>query len=255
MESHRRARRRLLVAAVDAAARRRRAARRRCSGGVEGVGRCGGAGRHGRARPAPRRSPGLPRGALPRGVSAVRAVRRVGYGGGGVHQPRHAGAGRSSRVAADRRAAPRRDAARGRARRRHRRAGARLAARALAMGRRDGDCRRPDACGDRDSPLGDVSRARAQHLLRESRGRRRWTREARPGVRRQLDARARGGRRLSGHWRRRREARRRSPRIDLPRALRRVHPLYGERGRRSADGIPRSGANSSTWPRPGCSWR
>jgi hypothetical protein len=85
--------------------------------------------------------------------------------------------GRSGRVAADRRAAPRRDAARGRARRGYRRAGARLAARAPAMDRRDGECRCPDACVDRDSPLGDVSRARAQHLLREGRGRRRWTRE------------------------------------------------------------------------------
>ena len=178
-------------------------------------------------------------GRLPRGVCAVRAVRRVGHGGRGVHQPRHACAGRSSRVAADRRAAPRRDAARGRARRGYRRAGARLAARAPAMDRRDGDCRRPDACGDRDSPLGDVSRARAQHLLREGRGRRHRTREARPGVRRRLDARARGGGRLSGDWCRRREARRRSPWIDVPRALRRVHRLYGERGRRPADRIPR----------------
>ena len=48
-----------------------------------------------------------------------------------------------------------------------------------------------DARGNCDSPLGGVSRARAQHLLREGRGRRRWTCEARPGVRRRLDARAR----------------------------------------------------------------
>ena len=171
---------------------RRRSARRRCSAGVEGVGRCGGARASlprssGAATIAP---PSLPasssRCIVPFVLYAASGMEAVAFTslvtlalvGPAAWQP----------IVAPLLVAMRPEGVLV--------AGIDVLALAWRRERRrwivaTATCRRSDACGDRDSPLGDVSRARAEHLLREGRGRRPWTREARPRVRRRLDARAR----------------------------------------------------------------
>jgi hypothetical protein len=102
--------------------------------------------------------------------------------------------------------------------------------RAPAMDRRNRRRRGTDVHCDRDSPMGDLPRARAQHLLREGGGWRHRTCEARRRVRRRLDARAPAGRGLCGDWGARSVARARSPRTHVPGVAGRVRSLHGERG-------------------------